>query len=206
MHYPNFKHENKIWATSKTIGALDEVGRGALAGPLVSAVVVFDKGIASTFNDVGLGKVRDSKLLTPNAREKLSRIIREHAIGYSISEISVERIDKHGIGKCTQYAFRKAIGKLPAKPEHLLIDAFYIKYLPKKNQTPVIKGDLKCFTIACASIIAKVHRDNLMRKFHKAYPNYGFDRHKGYGTKLHKENISKNGLSKIHRKSFKIKV
>lgn len=203
---PSFTYEEKLWNLgAKLIAGVDEVGRGPLAGPVVSAAVIFDPTILHTFNDIGLGRVDDSKRLTAKQREFLSKLILKHSQYYSISEISVSRINKSGIGKCSQYAFRKAVRGLRVKPDHILIDAFYIKYFPKRNQTPIIKGDQKCFSIAAASIIAKVYRDNLMHKLHLRFPKYGFDLHKGYGTNLHIKKIETYGLSKVHRTNFNIK-
>lgn len=207
MIKPTFEYENKQWGRGvHFIAGIDEVGRGSWVGPVVAAAVIFDKSIEVTFNDVGLGNVKDSKLLTENHREKLAELIKKHALAYAIGEISLTRINKYGIGKSSQYAFRKAIKGLKIEPQHILIDAFYIKYLKKKAQTPIIKGDQKCFSIAAASIIAKVYRDNLMKDLHTKYPKWKIDKHKGYGTKEHRELIKKYGLSKIHRTSFNIKV
>src|SRR3989344_184086 len=205
MKLPSFKYEKNLWKKGKNlVCGIDEVGRGWWAGPVVSAAVIFDQNIRITFNDVGLSRVRDSKTTAPKEREKLSEIIKKQALAYSISEIGVKRINKHGIGKCSQYAFRKALKKLKVRPDHILIDAFYIKYLKRKSQNAIVKGDEKCFSIAAASIIAKVYRDNLMKKLGKRFPKYRFDLHKGYGTLLHQKSIEKYGLCKIHRTSFKI--
>lgn len=203
---PTFTFEKKLWDLGvRHVAGVDEVGRGPLAGPVVSAAVVFDPNVVNTFNDIGLGNVDDSKRLRPKEREVLSKIILKHALYYSISEISVSRINKQGVGKCSQFAFRKAVRGLGVIPNHILIDAFYIKNLPKKDQTPIIKGDQKCFSIAAASIIAKVYRDALMQKLHLKFPKYRFDLHKGYGTALHIKNIKTYGLSKVHRTNFNIK-
>lgn len=203
MKTPTFEYEKKQWGRGvKFIAGVDEVGRGSFAGPVVAAAVVFDARVEATFNDIGLGKVRDSKLLQEKQREILAKLIKKHALSYCISEIGVARINKHGIGKCSQYAFRKALKGLKAKPEHILIDAFFVKYIQKGKQTPIIKGDQKCFSIAAASIIAKVHRDNLMKKLAKKYKHYKLDKHKGYGTKEHRDLIKKHGISKIHRVAF----
>ncbi len=203
---PTFTYEEKLWNLgAKLVAGVDEVGRGPLAGPIVAAAVIFDPKTLSTFNDIGLGNVDDSKRLKPRQRESLSKLIIKHSLYYSISEISVSRINKHGIGKCSQYAFRKAVRGLKVIPDHILIDAFYIKYFPRKNQTPIIKGDQKCFSIAAASIIAKVYRDNLMQKLHLKFPKYGFDLHKGYGTSLHIKRIETYGTCKAHRTNFNIK-
>ena len=204
---PTFNYERVLWNKGiANIVGIDEVGRGSWAGPVVAGAVIFDKELITRFNDVGLGTIRDSKLLSPKHRKKLSKLIKDHAKAYAISEISVERINKWGIGKSSQYAFRKAVKQLSIKPDHFLVDAFYIRYINKRNQTPIIKGDMKSFTIAAASIIAKVYRDKLMVKLGSKYPKYSFAKHKGYGTKLHQQEVKENGLSAVHRTSFNIKA
>lgn len=206
--FPTLNYEQSVWDKGiDFVCGIDEVGRGSWAGPVVAAAVVFPKTI---INDVitnkTLQQITDSKMLSPQAREELSPVIKKYAAAFSIAEVRVEMINKHGIGKCTQYAYRKAIKGLNIKPEFILIDAFYVKYLPKKAQLPVIRGDSQIFSIAAASIIAKVYRDNLMCKLHNKYPVYEFDKHKGYGTKLHQQHILNNGLCEIHRTSFNLNL
>lgn len=204
MKLPSFNYEKQKWGRGvRFLAGVDEVGRGAFAGPVVAAAVIFSTDINFTFNDVGLQKVRDSKTVPEKEREELSIKIKKHALSYSIAKINVSKIDKYGVGKCAQLAFAKAIKNLKIQPEHILIDAFYIKALDKSIQTPIIKGDTLSFSISAASIIAKVYRDNLMKKLAKKYPQYNLAKHKGYGTKEHRQLIKKHGLSQIHRKSFR---
>lgn len=203
---PTFREEKELWKKEyKYVVGIDEVGRGAFAGPVVVGAVIFTRNF---FPPDG---INDSKLLKPKRREFLSRIIKKEAQYFSLAEISVWAINKYGIGKATQMCFRKAIKLLPVKPDYLLIDAFYrnassayIKHVNRKNQKPIKKGDQKSISIAAASIIAKVYRDSLMKKLSAKYPQYKLAKNKGYGTKEHQEALKKFGLSKIHRTSFNL--
>lgn len=197
MIIPTLKLEKTLWRSGYSlVCGLDEVGRGSFAGPVVVGAVIFPK------NSKLLDGVADSKLLKSKTRLKLEKLIKMSSISWAVSEIGVPVINKIGIGKATQMAFRKAIKLLDRKPDFVLIDAFYVKHFNRKNQRPVKDGDSICASISAASIIAKVYRDKLMRKLSKKYPKYKFAKHKGYGTKLHQQAIKKYGLSKIHRKSF----
>lgn len=202
--------EKKLWKKGyEFIIGIDEVGRGAFAGPVVVGAVIFSKNVKISDG------INDSKLLSPRNREKLDKEIRTCAQFCSIAEIGLSVINKVGIGKATSIAFRKVIGKIISKFQiipnknniFVLVDGFHVKYIKGiglKNQKAIIKGDRKSISIAAASIIAKVYRDDLMRSLHKKYPRYHFDINKGYGTKKHQAAIKKHGLSKIHRKSFKL--
>jgi len=149
-------------------------------------------------------KIKDSKLLSPKKRFELSALIIQSCLCYSVFEIPAKEIDSHGISACTQKAFFGAIKALKIAPEHILTDAFPIKDYPQTIQTNIKKGDRLSLTISAASIIAKVFRDSLMCDLGKlpAYAIYGFEKHKGYGTKLHMENIVRHGISDLHRKTF----
>lgn len=196
---PTFKEENALWKRGyKFVAGIDEVGRGAFAGPVVVGAVVFPRNFSPTDG------INDSKLLKPRRREFLSRIIKKDAYCFSLAEISVWAINKYGIGKATQMAFRKAIRLLRVKPDYLLIDAFYVRNMNRKNQKPIKKGDQKSVSIAAASIVAKVHRDRLMKKLSVKYPQYKFAKNKGYGTKEHQKALKKFGLSRLHRTSFNL--
>lgn len=197
--FPTLNLEIKLWHEGyRYICGLDEVGRGCFAGPVVVGAVVFPE-------DVKLPEgIADSKLLRPKQREKLSEEIKRVALDWAVAEIGVRDINKVGIGKATQMAFRKAVKSLSIKADFVVIDAFYVKHLSRKRQKAVKDGDKICASISAASIIAKVYRDGLMVKIHEKYPHYGFLKHKGYGTKQHQEAIKKFGLSKIHRISFNL--
>lgn len=197
MFTPNLSFEYSLWQKGyEYIAGVDEVGRGSWAGPVVAAAVILPQSfkIPTRFGD--------SKQLKPRERCAVSKYIKAVAISYFVAEISVSRINKYGIGKTSQMAFRLALKKLTTKPDYILIDAFYIKHVSRKNQLPIKKGDQRSATIAAASIIAKVYRDAHMKKLARSFPQYGFAKHKGYGTKFHQEAIRNYGLSKIHRLSF----
>ena len=189
--------ENEFWLKGyKLVAGIDEVGRGAWAGPLVVAAVILPVDFKIP---TGLA---DSKLLKHQQRVILAKIIKEKAVGISISEISPQRIDKIKMARAVHEAFRQAVRRLTPRPDFCLIDAFYIKHFSRRRQEAIKNGDKICASISAASIIAKVHRDKIMRKIHFKYPNYGFGKHKGYGTKLHQNAIKKFGFSKIHRISY----
>lgn len=199
MTKPTFDEEKAFWNQGYNyIAGIDEVGRGCFAGPVVTAAVILPKNFS------GVGTVNDSKVLSAKKRKLLAELIKKEALAYSIAEISVSIINNVGIGKATQQAFRKAITDLSIKPEYILIDAFYIEELDRKNQKPIIHGDGLSVSIAAASIIAKVYRDELMQQLHQQYKDYDFFTNKGYGTKKHREAIKKYGLCDLHRKSFNL--
>ena len=199
MILPTLDLEQKLWKKGyKLVCGIDEVGRGSFAGPVVAGAVVFPKGV-----NLPEG-IADSKLLKPRQREKLAELIKQSALFWAVGEVPIAKINKYGIGKATQMAFRKALRLLSVPADYVLIDAFYIRHLNRKRQQAVKDGDKICASISAASIIAKVHRDKLMKKLHKKYPKYGFAKHKGYGTKLHRQAIRSYGLSRIHRKSFNL--
>lgn len=199
MVFANFSVESALWSQGlQAICGIDEVGRGCFAGPVVAGAVIFPSGAKL------IEGIADSKLLTPKKREELSKRIKDRALAWSIGEISVPEINKFGIGEATQMAFSKAVASLQKAADFFLIDAFYVKSLDKLKQKPIVGGDRISASIAAASIIAKVYRDELMEKLHLDLPNYGFDKHKGYGTSFHRQMIKKFGLSDLHRKSFKL--
>ena len=189
---------DKSFGNYNFIAGVDEVGRGPLAGPIVACAVILDLNVCT--EDLIL-EINDSKLLSKEKRNKLSNIIKEKAVSYSISLCTNEEIDNMGIGVCNNKIFLDACSKLKTKPELILSDGYRIKGINIKNEA-VIKGDTKSASIACASIIAKVYRDNLMEEYHTNYPMYNFNENVGYGTPKHVEAIKKCGPCKIHRSSF----
>jgi ribonuclease HII len=190
---------DKSFGEYKYIAGVDEVGRGPVAGPIVAAAVILD--LHSIENKDLLLYINDSKKLSETMRENLSNIIKERALVYSIFELSSEEIDQKGIAYCNNEVLKQAVYNLSIKPELVLSDGYPIKNCNIKNEF-VVKGDSKSATIACASIIAKVYRDNLMKDYDKVFPGYGFSKHVGYGTKEHMDNINRLGLTSIHRRSF----
>lgn len=193
--------EQKIFQLGyKTIGGLDEAGRGPLAGPVVAACVVIGSEFKIEPGDLEL--VADSKKLSAKQREKIFRAIREKALAVEIGVVDNTVIDQINILQASFLAMRRAIKKISIKPDYLLLDGKF--KLPKTElpQAAIIKGDAKVWVIAAASIIAKVSRDFLMSEFAKEYPDYGFLQHKGYGTKVHLAKLRELGPCPIHRFSF----
>jgi ribonuclease HII len=189
--------ERKLWDNGKRfIAGVDEAGRGPLAGPVVAAAVVFPR-------EVYIEGVKDSKKLTEKKRLELFDKIQSKALSVGIGIIGHQVIDEINILNATFKAMHYAIGKLIPQPDHLLIDGPYFAELNIPAEK-IVAGDMKSFTIAAASIIAKVTRDKIMADYDLQYPNYGFAKHKGYGTAKHIEAVRKFGLSNIHRKSFKL--
>lgn len=176
------------------ICGIDEAGRGPLAGPVVAGAVVLPK-------DCRILYVNDSKKLSEKKRDELFDVIKEEALSYGIGIVSPERIDEINILHATYEAMHEAVNKLSVKPDILLNDAVTIPGIDVK-QIPIIKGDAKSLSIASASILAKVTRDRLMTEYDSLYPEYGFARHKGYGTKVHIEAIKEYGPCPIHRRTF----
>ncbi|MGB4589302.1 MAG: ribonuclease HII [Clostridiaceae bacterium] len=182
----------------KIVCGVDEVGRGPLAGPIVGAAVVLKPG--SDLENLILG-INDSKKLSKAKREELDVMIREKALSYAIHEMSNLDIDRLGISYCNHEIFRGAIRNLSVKPELVLSDGYKVKDYEGANLA-LIKGDSLSASIACASIIAKVHRDRLMEKLDAFYPEYGFKSNVGYGSKDHIDAIRRLGPTPLHRMSF----
>lgn len=198
---PSFEYEQLLWQQGYTaIAGIDEVGRGAFAGPVVVAAVIFPPRIL--FHDPLLGQINDSKKISASKRSLIAKAIRENAACYAIAEGSLQTINHIGIGKATQQAFLKVTNMLCHPPDYFLIDAFYIENLDKQKQQPIIHGDSLSISIAAASILAKVYRDELMRSFQNDYKEYDFATNKGYGTLKHRQQIAKSGLTPMHRTSF----
>lgn len=176
------------------ICGIDEAGRGPLAGPVVAGAVVLKKGAKILY-------VNDSKKLSEKKRNELFDIIKEEAVSYGIGIVSEQRIDEINILQATFEAMRTAVKELKVIPDILLNDAVTIPGIDI-NQVPIIKGDAKSLSIASASILAKVTRDRMMEEYDLKYPDYGFAKHKGYGTKSHIDAIKTFGPCPIHRKTF----
>jgi len=196
---PSFDEERKLKAQGyQFIAGIDEVGCGALAGPVVAAAVILPPQVDTPW----LNQVKDSKQLTPERRELLSYHIHEIAVSVGIGAASHEIIDTQGLTTARRLAMKMAVDQLSPSPEALLIDYMSLPGVPLP-QKGIKDGDNLCVSIACASIIAKVARDHLMMDFDKTYPGYGLAQHKGYGTKEHLSCLHRLGLSPIHRRSFK---
>lgn len=202
---PSFREEHKLWSSNiDYVIGIDEVGRGAFAGPIVGAGVIFRPNT----NPSVLKGVNDSKLLTSKEREECLEIIKKEALFWTVESIEIDYINKFGIGKANTAVFRKVLSKLISQlsvPNYfVLIDGFHRRYLPGgiKKQKGIVGGDQKSLSIAGASIIAKVYRDNLMKEAASLYPEYRFELNKGYGTKVHVEALKSYGLSRLHRSAF----
>lgn len=205
--------EKRLWNQGLSLVAgVDEVGRGSFAGPIVAAAVIFSRcdsecGEKKNCKRCSLDEfqeINDSKLLSPKIRERLAEYIKKEALFYNISEVSVTYINNFGIGKANQLVMRKSISKFPKIPQYILIDGSFISGISKYKQKPLIKGDRQSISIASASILAKVYRDQFMQKLHVKYNKYGFSSNKGYGTALHRQAIFNYGLSDLHRTSFNL--
>lgn len=178
----------------KSVCGVDEAGRGPLAGPVCAAAVILPEGVI-------IDGVNDSKKLSEKKRESLFDVIREKALSYSIAYATVDEIEEINILNATMLAMRRAIDGLDIKADYAMIDGNKIPPIDIDAEC-IVKGDAKSMSIACASILAKVSRDRLLYKYAEEYPMYGFDKHKGYGTKVHREAILKYGPCPYHRKSF----
>ena len=179
----------------KNICGIDEAGRGPLAGPVVIAGVIMPEGSM-------IEGVNDSKKVSEKKREQLYDLILEEAISYSVAIIGQDVIDEINILNATKHGVTSVVEGLDTKPDLIIIDA--LEHIDTKGvpYESIIKGDAKCYSIAAASIIAKVTRDRIMREWDEVYPQYGFVQHKGYGTAEHIQAIKEYGLTPIHRKSF----
>lgn len=196
---PSFKEEKLLRAQGyRLIAGVDEAGRGALMGPVVAAAVILPDIIKARWKN----RVRDSKQLRPAEREYLYEYIMETSISVGTGAASHEVIDTVGIAKATRLAMIAAIEQLKPEPQYILIDYFRLPEtsLPNKG---VEDGDSLCFSIACASIIAKVNRDRIVVAMERDYPGYGFAGHKGYGTSEHLECLRRKGPCAVHRRTFR---
>lgn len=191
-----YEYENELYEQGiEFIAGVDEVGRGPLVGPVVTACVILPK-------DFRCDGLTDSKKLSEKKREQFYDYIMEHALSVSVGQMNEKIIDDINIYEATKQAMYQAINNSKIKPQHVLIDAMKLEDL-KIPSTSIIKGDAKSISIAAASVIAKVTRDKMMSELDKKYPMYGFEKHKGYPTKQHIEAIDKYGIIEEHRKTFK---
>lgn len=194
-HQARCVHENELHRRGiDYIAGIDEVGRGPLAGPVVCASVILPKNL-----DIFIG-INDSKTLNHQKRLEFAEVIKDHALAYSVVEIDNNFIDKVNILEATKTGMIKSVSELLIKPQYLLIDAMNINLdIP---QSAIVKGDQLSISIAAASILAKVHRDELMIRYHDDYPEYDFIHNMGYGTKAHLDGLKNYGYTPIHRHSF----
>lgn len=196
----DFSEEKKLWQKGcEFVVGLDEVGRGPLAGPVVAGAVCIKRGGLLPFAE----NIRDSKKLSAKQREGWYKFLTEQEeVKWGVGIISEKIIDQINILEATKLAMKRAIVNLKIAPDYLLLDGnFLLEDLPI-SQKAVVRGDEKVISCAAASIVAKVTRDRLMQRYHQKFPQYGFDKHKGYGTKNHLVAIKKYGACPIHRQSF----
>jgi ribonuclease HII len=196
---PDLCFETALWERNiHRVAGIDEAGRGALAGPVAAAVVILpvDSGLCQVLNGV-----RDSKQMTPAARQKWSQRLRQLSLDFGIGFASHQEIDDLGIVPATRLAIRRALEFLALRPQHLLVDYLDLPEIPIP-QTKLVKGDARSLSIACASILAKTARDERMCSLDEQYPCYGFAQHKGYGTLSHRRTLATLGPSPVHRRSF----
>ncbi len=192
-------YENEAYGRGyQYVCGVDEAGRGPLAGPVCAAAVILPKGLI-------IDGVNDSKKLTEIKREALFDVICEKALAYSIVFADVDEIEEVNILRATMNAMKRAVENLDVKADFAYIDGNTMPPIDIDGEC-IVKGDAKSMSVACASILAKVSRDRLMLKYAEEYPQYGFEKHKGYGTKLHTEALKEFGPSPIHRPSFLKKI
>ena len=177
------------------VAGIDEAGRGCLAGPVVAAAVILPEGAV-------IPGLADSKVLSPTRRDGLAAEIGAVALAWGLGVVWPPEIDRINILQATYEAMRQAVAQLPQEPDIFLNDAVIIPGISEEKQIKIIKGDAKSVSIAAASILAKVKRDHMMMEYDKIYPEYGFAKHKGYGTKMHNEAILTYGPCPIHRRTF----
>jgi ribonuclease HII len=196
-------HECELWKNGLSrVAGVDEAGCGPLAGPVVAAAVIFPKewvasGLPSTFRGLN-----DSKQLSEEEREKFFDRIQAHGeIHFAITIVDVETIDRINIRQAAWRGMHQALDQLEPRAEHVLVDGLRIRWLPYP-QTPLVQGDARSYSIAAASVLAKVTRDRIMRELDKQFPGYGFAEHKGYSTRQHFAAIEKLGPCPVHRRSF----
>jgi ribonuclease HII len=198
---PSFEFEKAAGFESRMVAGVDEVGRGCLAGPVVAAAVILPPFFFAR-PPGWLSEVTDSKQISAEVRFRLSALIRAESLAWSLGEASVEEIDSINIHHASHLAMIRAVESLSKKVDWILVDG---KFVPKKwsrISNAIIKGDSRSYSIACASILAKVFRDEMLEKMDLEYPGYGLADHKGYSTPRHKERLKALGPAIIHRKSF----
>jgi ribonuclease HII len=188
------EYERRFWGRGRTVAGVDEAGRGPLAGPVVAAAVVLPSGCHVEGAD-------DSKQLSPDVREELYARILSAAAGVGVGAASVREIDRRNILRATTVAMQRAIGRLTDAPDQIVVDGLPVKHLGLVHEA-VVDGDALIHSIGCASIVAKVVRDRLMRRLATRYPGYGWERNVGYGTSEHRDAIDRLGVTPHHRLTF----
>ena len=189
------EYESGFWRRNLgNVAGVDEVGRGPIAGPVVAAAVVLAEGVF-------IDGAADSKALTPGRRSEIAREIHARAAAVALGAASVREIDRHNILQATTRAMSRALARLPVHPDHVVVDGLPVRDLAWEHEA-VVGGDALVHSIACASIVAKVCRDRLMRRLAPRYPKYGWERNKGYATRRHRRAVREEGLTPHHRTTF----
>jgi ribonuclease HII len=193
---PSFERERALWGAGRRfVVGIDEAGRGPLAGPVVAAAVVFPPDARA------VPGLRDSKMLTPAARERVALRVRRRALAVAVAAASVREVDRHNIRGATILAMRRAIRRLPSLPDHILVDGLAIPELLWEHDA-IVGGDARCQSIAAASVIAKTVRDRLMERLARRYAAFGWETNRGYGTEEHLVALALHGPTPHHRRTF----
>jgi len=193
---PTLERERALWAKGfRIVAGLDEVGRGPIAGPVLAAAVVFPPG------QQPIEGLRDSKVLSASERERLAEEIRRAALAWSLGGASVREIDRFNIRRATALAMRRALARLPRRPDYVLLDGMALPEL-ERNHEPIIDGDALCQTVSAAAVLAKCARDLLMSRLAERHPEYGWEHNKGYATQDHLAALTRAGPCAHHRVSF----
>lgn len=194
---PNMERERALWKQGRVVVGIDEAGRGAWAGPVVVVAVILPR------KHKQIDGITDSKLLSPAKRAEFYEIVTNMVLDFGVGIVDHQTIDKIGILNATKLGAKQAVAMMKTESDYLLTDALDLREYITCEQEAIIKGDQKIYSISCASIIAKVTRDNLMSALGGEYSKYEFHKHKGYGTKLHQAKLVEHGVSDIHRRSYK---
>lgn len=203
QHDSRLEFECDFWSRGLThVAGVDEAGRGPLAGPVVAAAVILPRAWGGAGIEPGLSALNDSKQLTAAQREDFFAILTSHPeVRFAVAVVDAATIDRINILQATHRAMNEALAQLRPPPEHVLVDGKPVKSI-RLPSTAIVKGDARSYSIAAASVLAKVARDRLMLEFHEQFPAYGFAEHKGYGTPQHLAAIAAHGPCAIHRRSF----
>lgn len=204
MIHPTFEYEQQYWSQGiPNIAGIDEAGMGALAGPVVAAAVIFSQDSLSTFTAlVEKTPIRDSKLLSPKQREKAAETIKQSAFSWAIGSATVSEIEEINIRAASHLAMQRAIESLSSPPDLIIIDGTPAQISDTIPTLNLIKGDQLSYSIAAASILAKVTRDAIMQELDATFPSYGFASHKGYGSQKHMDALTQYGATEHHRKTY----